>query len=137
MRRGLRQVISQNLLSLLSPTFLHLHMKGAKSIDLRQLSKLVVYSGGYSPHHRVVKLFWHLLQELSLEQLRKLLLFWTGTSVSPTFSELRSSDDQLTISRKGEDEGRGAKRNGLRLPEAQTCDKHLYLPQYESLAEVS
>ena len=57
--------------------------------------------------------------------------------MSPTFSELRSSDDQLTISRKGEDEGRGAKRNGLRLPEAQTCDKHLYLPQYESLAEVS
>ena len=30
----------------------------------------------------------------------------------------------------------GGRPGGALLPEAQTCDKHLYLPEYTSLAEV-
>ena len=86
--------------------------------------------------------------DFSQQQLKKLLLFWTGTSTPPFEGALRSGNLQsysvftlsiylgnndLTIAKLNK---KGGGSTAL-LPEAQTCDKHLYLPDYGSLVEVA
>jgi hypothetical protein len=44
----------------------------------------VLCAADYSPQHRVVRLFWRMLeQDFSELERRALLLFWTGSSVPP------------------------------------------------------
>ena len=47
--------------------------------------------GGYNASHKVIKLFWHILHhDFSQQQLRQLLLFWTGASAPPYEGPLRT-----------------------------------------------
>jgi hypothetical protein len=76
-----------------------------------------------------------LQHEFTQQQLRKLLLFWTGASIPPLEGPFRSEHCDMTIAKMIKKKRSGG-NEGVLLPEAQTCDKHLYLPEYTSLAEV-
>jgi hypothetical protein len=155
-RTGLLRIISQDLLNILNPTHLSAYLQGDKEMNLLLLQQHVTYRSGYHPSHRVIKLFWHLIKnDFDEEERRKLLLFWTGSSVpskggygvdegdndevsltpAPFNSHLLDSlpisqSLQMTIARKP------FSHHGW-LPEAQTCEKKLYLPEYRTYDEVT
>lgn len=84
MRMGLLRVIPQKLLNILSASHIEGYMQGDANFDMSSLRANVSYENGFSPTHRVIKLFWHLLEnDLSEAEKRSLLLFWTGTSTPP------------------------------------------------------
>jgi hypothetical protein len=84
MRRGLLRVIPQALLNVLSAEHISGFIRGDATLNLDSLRGHVLYENGFSPGHRVVKLFWHLLEhEMSEADKRALLLFWTGNSIPP------------------------------------------------------
>ena len=84
MRKGLLRVIPQHLLNILSLRHIQHYIQGDDVVDVQSLRCHVLYSHGFSASHRVIKLFWHLLEhELSEGEKRNLLLFWTGNSVPP------------------------------------------------------
>jgi hypothetical protein len=116
-------------------------MSNTTIINVADIMKLVTYDSGYNINHRIIKLFWHLLStDLSQEQLGKLFLFWTGTKSIPRESDI--SENNLTISklipkkRSSSTTAITSDRKVVLLPEASTCDRNLYLPEYSSLAEM-
>lgn len=56
-------------------------MQGDVGVTVQALRDEVRYEGSYHENHRVVKLFWHMLDDFESSDLSKLLLFWTGNSV--------------------------------------------------------
>lgn len=59
-------------------------VQSVDTIDVPALRERVLYDFPYHPTHRVARMFWHLVEkELSVEDVRKLLLFWTGSSIVP------------------------------------------------------
>ncbi|KAK2865818.1 hypothetical protein Q7C36_001874 [Tachysurus vachellii] len=73
-------------------------------ICLDDLKKFTNYSGGYSPNHPVIKIFWDVVENFSEEEKHKLLKFVTSCSRPPLlgFKELVPS---FTIHNKGKDLG--------------------------------
>lgn len=81
-RVGLLRVIPDVLVGLLAPDYISSYLVGDTSVDISVLRSHVGYEGKYNESHRVIKLFWHLLEnEFSKDDVRKLLLFWTGNSI--------------------------------------------------------
>jgi hypothetical protein len=135
-RAGLRRIISQDLLNILNPPHISSFVHGDVTLNITQLQRHVQYGYDYSPTHKIIKLFWYLVQhDLTEDEKRKLLLFWTGNSVpsSGGYGVEGGDYDEMTIAKK---HTRNSHQNGW-LPEAQTCEKKLYLPEYRSYDEVS
>jgi hypothetical protein len=81
-RNGLKRIITQDFLNVLNPIHISEYLHGDKLINIILLQQHVKYSYDFSPTHRVIKLFWHFVKnDLTEEERRKLLLFWTGTSI--------------------------------------------------------
>jgi hypothetical protein len=81
-RCGLKRIISQDFLNILNPFHISEYLHGDKLINITLLQQHVKYSYDFNPTHRVIKLFWHLVKnDFTEEERRKLLLFWTGTSI--------------------------------------------------------
>lgn len=140
MRRGLLKIYPQRYLSMLNPSYLSVAIRGELSVITDQLRESVVYDSGYSASHRVVRMFWHMvLTEFTPDDVRKLLLFWTGSSVPSFPNSNADQDDRMTISKMYKPDHPIKKESATdkpRLPEASTCDKHLYLPGYRTLDEM-
>jgi hypothetical protein len=81
---GFSKVIPKKYLQLYYPSALSKVVQSADSIDMAALRGRVEYDSPYHATHRVVRMFWHLVEkELTVEDVRKLLLFWTGSSIVP------------------------------------------------------
>ncbi|CAM9219534.1 unnamed protein product, partial [Ectocarpus fasciculatus] len=137
-RRGLLRVIPQEYLAILSPAYIMKQVRGEDTISVPALRGSVIYEGGFSASHRVIRMFWHMIEtEFSADDIRRLLLFWTGNSVAPSngFKDDVEEDERLVIAKmtnwSQRDENLKAK-----LPEASTCDKHLYLPGYATIDDM-
>jgi E3 ubiquitin-protein ligase HUWE1 len=129
------------LLRSLSAAHIRSFILGAKEVDIAELKTCVTYDRGYHVGHRMIRMFWNCVEnELSDAQRRKLLLFWTASSVPPSsgFAEsgLRDGFDSgdLVISRMSHlAHEMGESKNAIgALPEAATCNKNLFLPEYPS-----
>lgn len=75
---GFLDVIPKNTISVFDCEELELLIGGTPYIDIEDWRANTVYSGDYNEKHRVVSWFWEILQKLTQDQLKKLLIFCTG-----------------------------------------------------------
>ncbi|XP_064481318.1 ubiquitin-protein ligase E3A-like [Ornithodoros turicata] len=121
-RRGFLLVTDDSPLQILfRPEEVELLVCGSKNFDFNALEESTEYDGGYMASTPIIRHFWELVHEFSIEQKRKLLQFATGSDRVPVggLSKLR-----LVIARHGPDSDR--------LPTAHTCFNVLLLPEYSS-----
>ncbi|XP_042898021.1 ubiquitin-protein ligase E3A [Parasteatoda tepidariorum] len=121
-KKGFQMVTEDSPLRILfRPEEIELLVCGNKNFDFNALERATEYDGGYLSDSDVIKWFWELVHDFTLEQKRKLLQFTTGSDRVPVggLSKLK-----LVIARNGGDSDR--------LPTAHTCFNVLLLPEYET-----
>ncbi|MCJ8731205.1 hypothetical protein PDJAM_G00196620 [Pangasius djambal] len=121
-RQGLANVLNLEWLRMFDQQEIQVLISGAHvPICLDDLKKFTNYSGGYSPTHPVIKIFWEVVENFSDEEKRKLLKFVTSCSRPPLlgFKELYPA---FCIHNGGNDLER--------LPTASTCMNLLKLPEF-------
>ncbi|KAF5893793.1 ubiquitin-protein ligase E3C, partial [Clarias magur] len=83
-RQGLANVLNLEWLCMFDQQELQVLISGAHvPICLDDLKKFTNYSGGYSPTHPVIKIFWDVVESFGEEEKRKLLKFVTSCSRPP------------------------------------------------------
>lgn len=127
MRDGLRAVVQPKFLKMLSGDELQRILLGPQFIDLASWKRATEYEG-YSENSQPVKWFWQAVSEkLDEQRRRRLLLFWSGTSLPPVFGFKKASlDVNFNIERL----------HSSGCPTASTCDRLLRLPAYRSYEEL-
>ncbi|RYH29664.1 hypothetical protein EON65_07765 [archaeon] len=126
--KGFTKVISPTQLYLLTPQELELLMVGTPYLDFKELQQHTEYVGesDWNATHPTITWFWEvLIDEFSLEEKQKFLLFVTGCIKAP-IEGLRKLG--LKIQRMGPD--------SEQLPTAHTCFNVLLLPAYSSKGKV-
>lgn len=95
---------------------------GNPELDFKALEKVTKYEDGYTAESRVIKWFWKVVHEFTLEEKKKFLFFCTGCDKAPIngLGSLR-----FVISRTGADEAS--------LPSVHTCFNHLLIPDYSNI----
>ncbi|XP_073999026.1 ubiquitin-protein ligase E3C [Rhodnius prolixus] len=120
--KGLGNVLPLHMVRMFTPREIQLIISGDHSpIDLSDLQKNVIYTGGFSSSHETIKMFWNVLDSFTDLERRQMLKFVTSCTRPP----LRGFKDlhppfciQLA---EGMDN---------RLPTASTCMNILKLPIY-------
>jgi len=131
--RGLHSMIRPAWLRVFGAQEMQRLISGVRSdVDIDDLQKFTVYSGGYSSSSSTIRKFWKVVREFTPKQKTALLAFVTSVPRPPIlgFSELKP---RFTIHRA--DSGRGVIASLLghqpdRLPSASTCMNLLKLPSY-------
>jgi len=116
---GFLQVCGGPALSMFEPRELELLVCGLPHLDFDALERGTQYEGGYGPETPVVRDFWAVVKEMTLEEKRRLLSFTTGSDRAPV-GGLGSL--QMVVQRNGGDT--------MRLPTSHTCFNVLLLPEY-------
>lgn len=122
---GFHKVVGGDALRLFRPEEVELLVCGSSDLDFEALEASTEYDSGYNKNSAVIRNFWKVVHDLTLEEKKQLLCFCTGTDRVP-IKGLASLG--LTISRQGPDSDR--------LPTAHTCFNHLLLPDYSSLQKL-
>ncbi|KAJ1501440.1 Ubiquitin-protein ligase E3C [Coelomomyces lativittatus] len=121
---GLAKLIEPEWLRMFNQDELGILISGSKfSLDLVDMRKHTVYSGGYHDNHPVIKSFWKVVSEMTEEDKRGLLCFITSCTRAPLlgFKEL---NPLICIRNAGTDQER--------LPTSSTCINLLKLPEFQS-----
>ncbi|XP_063063156.1 ubiquitin-protein ligase E3C [Engraulis encrasicolus] len=121
-RQGLANVVNLEWLRMFDQQEIQVLISGAHvPICLDDLKKFTNYSGGYTPTHPVIKIFWEVVESFTDDEKRKLLKFVTSCSRPPLlgFKELYPA---FCIHNGGTDLER--------LPTASTCMNLLKLPEF-------
>lgn len=71
------------MLSVFDPRELELLLNGVPFIDVDDWENNTTYKGSFYKTHNVIRWFWKILNEMSQEDLAKLLQFCTGSSRTP------------------------------------------------------
>lgn len=53
---------------------------GTSELDFGELAKATRYDGGYHADHPTIKSFWEAVQEMQVQEQKKLLMFATGST---------------------------------------------------------
>jgi len=139
-REGLMDVIPEPVLRIFEPLELGSIISGPVHVVIKDWRANTVYEDGYSATSPVVVMFWEVVRTFTEEQRRSLLLFWSGTSIPPTFgaANLATASDEIEnwclakASLPRSQRNLGAAAMNARLPEAATCDRRLMLPEYSN-----
>ncbi len=121
-RSGFMQICYGPMLSLFDAQDLEVQICGDPSLDFAALEAAALYEGGYSKDTPVVKWFWSIVRDYSLENKKLLLSFVTGAHRAPLggLGKMR-----FMIQRDG---------SADKLPTSHTCFNALLLPEYASRA---
>jgi len=118
---GFHHVCGSKVLELFHSSELMQMVIGNQNYDFVELQNNTEYKGEYSAEHPVIKNFWKVFHELSLDDKKKFLVFLTGTDRIPILGMKRV---KLVIqSTSGGDSY---------FPVAHTCFNLLDLPMYSS-----
>jgi hypothetical protein len=82
-QRGFNTCLDRSALAIFSPEALKTVVEGIQSIDMKELEVYAQYEGGYSPHHRLIRDFWSIVQEYPNEKKAQLLKFVTSSDRVP------------------------------------------------------
>jgi len=104
---------------------LELLICGSPNLDFEALEQATHYDDGFSEDTPVIKNFWSVVHEMSVEDKKKLLFFATGSDRVP-IKGLGSLN--FTISKAGPDSDT--------LPTSHTCFNQLILPEYATRDKV-
>ena len=97
--QGFFTCIEPKAITIFSAEDLKSVVEGIQEIDVDELWDTATYDNGYSPSHRVIEDFWHVVRDLSPAQLRQLLEFVTASDRVPAMG-LRSV--QFVILKNGD-----------------------------------
>eukprot|EP00871_Galdieria_phlegrea_P003686 jgi/Galph1/4318/GphlegSOOS_G2983.1 len=119
--KGFFWMLSGPALKIFRPDELEVLVCGQRHLDFEALERVTVYEGRFSQETPIVKWFWEIVHEMTLEEKLHLLSFVTGSDRAPVggLGRLR-----FVIQRAGSDTDR--------LPTAHTCFNVLLLPEYSS-----
>lgn len=117
--RGFFTCLDRQALSLFTPAALQSVIEGIQEIDIDALERTAKYDDGYTPNHRVVKDFWHVVKQYTPEKKKQLLEFVTASDRVPVNG---IGSIQFVLQRNGTDDSR--------LPTSLTCFGRLLLPEY-------
>lgn len=81
--RGFFTCIEPKAISIFTPEDLKSVIEGIQDINVDELWHTATYDNGYSPTHRVIEDFWHVVRDLSPAQLRQLFEFVTASDRVP------------------------------------------------------
>lgn len=81
--RGFYTCLDRTALSIFTPEALKTVVEGIQEIDIEALERHARYEGGFSPSHRVVRDFWHIVKRFPHEKKRRLLEFVTASDRVP------------------------------------------------------
>jgi len=124
--RGFADVMRLGWVRVFDAAELQLLISGKEGrLDVDDLERHTVYSGGYSPDDSVIANFWRAVREMTPEQQAQLLRFVTSTPRAPLLG-FRYLNPAFCIHR-GDAEG-----GDNRLPSASTCMNMLKLPSYST-----
>ncbi|CAG2116867.1 unnamed protein product [Medioppia subpectinata] len=125
-KQGLADVLDLDWLRMFDPRELQILISGAPTpIDIEDLRRNTNYAGGYNNEHKVIVVFWKVVQQFDENQRRKLLKFVTSCSRPPLLG-FKDLVPVFCIQNAG--------REANRLPTASTCMNLLKLPEIEDLA---
>ncbi|EME28106.1 ubiquitin-protein ligase E3 [Galdieria sulphuraria] len=119
--KGFFWMLSGPALKIFRPDELEVLVCGQRHLDFEALKQVTVYEGGFNAESQVIKWFWDIVDEMTLEEKLHLLFFVTGSDRAPVggLGQLR-----FVIQRAGPDTDR--------LPTSHTCFNILLLPEYSS-----
>lgn len=119
-KKGFLQICYGPMLSLFDAQDLEVQICGDPSLDFAALEAATLYEGGYSKDTPVVKWFWSIVRDYTLENKKLLLSFVTGAHRAPLggLGKMR-----FVIQRDG---------SADKLPTSHTCFNALLLPEYKS-----
>ena len=119
--KGILMLCGGPALQLFSATELERLVCGSPCLDFDALVRSARYEGGYHPEHRVVQWLWQVVGELTSDEKKSFLKFFTGSDRAPIggLANLR-----VIIQRDGAD--------STKLPTSHTCFNTLLLPSYRS-----
>jgi ubiquitin-protein ligase E3 C len=120
--RGLQHVVRPEWLRMFNHEELQRIISGSTGeLDLLDLQRNCVYSGGYYAEHPSILCFWAAVATFDPEQKRNLLLFATSCSRAPLLG-FKNLHPNFCIHKSGDDD--------QRLASASTCMNLLKLPPY-------
>lgn len=107
-----------------SPTEIQTLISGAEaSVDVSDLRRNTIYSGGLTEKHPTVEMFWDVVREMDDEERHAMVKFVTSCRRPPLFG-FAQLNPKFCIHGAGEIEDR--------LPTASTCMNLLKLPIFKS-----
>ncbi|OMJ93874.1 hypothetical protein SteCoe_3065 [Stentor coeruleus] len=119
-KNGFLKICAGDVIKWFKPQELELLICGNPVLDFKELESVTKYEG-YTKDTPIIKYFWEVIHELSLEEKKKFLCFVTGSDRAP-INGLGNMD--LIIAKNGPDSDR--------LMTAHTCFNYLLLPEYQS-----
>ena len=128
--RGFHAIIPKEWVSSFNDSELQMLIGGAEGtsrLDLDDLRRHVVYTGGYTSDHPVIGYLWEALNAMTNSQLSDFLRFVTSCPRPPILG-FGSLEPPLTIQMAGTEGNVSTER----LPTAATCVNLLKLPPYDS-----
>lgn len=117
---GFYRVCGGIVLKLFQPMELMALVTGNENYDWTELERSAEYKGEYYPDHQVIKMFWEVFHELTVDQKKQFLIFLTGTDRIPI---LGMKSLKVIIQSTADDSY---------LPVAHTCIAQLDLPVYNT-----
>ncbi|XP_010270852.1 PREDICTED: E3 ubiquitin-protein ligase UPL6 [Nelumbo nucifera] len=127
--RGFQQLIQKDWIDMFNEHELQILISGSlEGLDVEDLRCHTNYAGGYHNEHYVIKMFWEVLKNFSLENQIKFLKFVTGCSRGPLLG-FKYLEPQFCIQRTA---GDASEETLDRLPTSATCMNLLKLPPYRS-----
>jgi E3 ubiquitin ligase SMURF1/2/E3 ubiquitin-protein ligase NEDD4 len=133
LKEGIFSVFPKEFVAGLTPEELDQLICGNPVVNLYEWKMYTEYRGEFNDGHMVVKWFWQVLDELSQEDLRGLLMFVTGTDRVPVggFQNLKTTrGEPARFTLEPFPYSRAA------LPRAHTCFNRMDLPLYKNKAEM-
>lgn len=128
LKKGLFEIVDQQLIQNLSSAEFELLICGSNDIDVDDWIKNTKYTEGFSEDDINVIWFWKAVRSFTLQEKSKLLMFCTGSPRVPFggFKNLvNKGEDCVFTIRKSDKDLDG-------LPEAHTCINWLVMPKYSS-----
>ena len=128
---GFKDVVPQNLVSLLDGRDLEDIICGSPDVDVAMLQQHTRYGMGLTEHHPLAVAFWDTLTNVfSDEERRRFVRFaWGQERLPSTHAEYAANNVRLLLNLKKKEDGASVDRV---LPTAQTCFFIVELPEYSS-----
>ncbi|KAK3734289.1 hypothetical protein QZH41_015133 [Actinostola sp. cb2023] len=91
------------------PDEVELLVCGSKELDFEALESATEYDGGLTKDSPLIKWFWEVVHNFTMEQKRQLLMFTTGSDRVPVGGLAKV---KLIIAKNGSDSSRSVKKDG-------------------------
>lgn len=141
LREGCYELIGKDISGIFNIEEVKFLLSGQNILDINDWMENTEYKGKFDKNHKVIKMFWEKMKNLSQTELSKFLEFCTGVSNAPIdgFCSLKGVGGKIykfTIEPYITNSSDNSKNYEFRLIEAKTCFNRIMLPEYRDKEEM-